>query len=321
MVNFGLNVYFWNMVNNMTAQPTIVHHMAAPHKHYPPNSLEAIQNCLEMGAAFIEVDITALGADDYLLVHDAELEAETTGRGLVSESTVAQIQPLYSKSPRTNEATAFHPALLSSVVNLFGQYPNQTRLQVDFKNVLPMLDEEPLRRLIRLIEPLQERVIVSTGADWQLRRLRKFAPWLDLGFDVHFYIDWRDPSEPVDPRVPPFKLGAYGYRDDHILGTQRIWSTADYLAERCEYLTTLVSGISTFYIEHKLLVQSLDDGFNWAETLHSYGIKLDTWTVDAHNPVAVANARRLLVAGVDLFTTNTPYEMAQILQTASEASL
>ena len=165
-----------------------------------------------------------------------------------------------------------------------------------------------------------ERVIVSTGADWQLRRLRKLAPWLDLGFDVHFYIDWRNPSDTVDPRVPPFKQGVYGYWDDHILATQKIWSTADYLAERCENLTTLVSGISTFYIEHKLLVQSLDDGFNWAEALHSYGIKLDTWTVDAHNPVAVENAKRLLTAGVDYFTTNTPNEMAQILQTAGEAS-
>lgn len=300
--------------------PIIVHHMAAPHTDYPPNALEAIQSCLEAGVAFIEIDVTALAEDDYLLVHDAVLEAETTGSGKVSESTVAQVQPLYMKSSNTNEPTPFHPALLSSVVNLFQQYPTQTRLQIDFKEVTPFADDEPLRRLIKLIEPLQERVIVSTGADWQLRRLRKLAPWLDLGFDVHFYIDWRNPSDTVDPLVPPYRLGAYGYWDDHILATQRIWSTADYLAERCENLTTLVSGISTFYIEHKLLVQSLDNGFNWADALHSYGIKLDTWTVDAHNPVAVANARRLLAAGVDYFTTNTPHELAQILHTASEAS-
>jgi glycerophosphoryl diester phosphodiesterase len=297
----------------MTAHPIIVHHMAAPHSEYPPNSLEAIRNCLESAVQFIEVDVTALGEDDYLLVHDAELQAETTGSGLVGEHTPVQIQQLYLKSPITRTATQFRPTLLSSVVNLFQQYPNQSRLQLDFKNVIPFTDDEPLRRLIGLIEPLDGRIIVSTGADWQLRRLRKLAPWLDLGFDIQFYIDLRKPSETVDPRVPPFKLGAYGYWDDHILATRQIWSTADYLAERCEILTTLVPRISTFYIEHKLIARSLDDGFNWAEALHSYGIKLDAWTVDSDNPVAVANAKRLLTSGTDQFTTNTPNALAAIL--------
>jgi len=67
-----------------------------------------------------------------------------------------------------------------------------------------------------------------------------------------------------------------------------------------------VPGISTFYIDHKLIAQSLADGFNWAEALHTRGVKLDAWTLDLGNPVADANARRLLEAGVDQFTTNTP---------------
>ncbi len=296
-----------------TEAPMIVHHMAAPHAEYPPNSLEAVRYCLESGAKFIEVDITALLEDDYLLVHDADLESETSGNGQVSECLPAQVNQLYLKSPQTKTVTTFRPALLSSVVGLFQQYSNDARLQLDFKNVIPFMDDEPLRRLVRLIEPLDRRVIVSTGADWQLRRLHKIAPWLDLGLDIHFYIDWRQPNEPVDPRVPPFRQGAYGYWDDHVLASQRLWSTADYLAERCEILATQVPGISTFYIEHKLLVQSLDDGFNWAEALHTIGIKLDVWTVDADNPVAAANAQRLLLAGVDQFTTNTPQALAELL--------
>jgi hypothetical protein len=113
--------------------------------------------------------------------------------------------------------------------------------------------------------------------------------------------------------VPPFKAGAYGYWDDHILASQRFWNTADYLAERCEILTTLVPQISTFYIDHLLLAQSLDDGFNWAEALHSYGIKLDAWTMDVDKPVAVANASRLYAAEVDQFTTNTPAALSALL--------
>ena len=48
---------------------------------YLPNSLEAIQANLQSGAEFIEVDINALANGDYLLVHESELEAETSGQG------------------------------------------------------------------------------------------------------------------------------------------------------------------------------------------------------------------------------------------------
>jgi glycerophosphoryl diester phosphodiesterase len=292
--------------------PLIVHHMAALDGTYPPNSLEGIRACLESGADFIELDITPLAADDYLLVHDPVLESETTGTGPVNKAAVEQIRLLYIKTKRGG-ITPFRVPLLSEVVALFMEYNTPTRLQLDFKDVIPFVNDEPLRRLLRLIEPLGERVIVSTGADWHLRRLRKLAPWLDLGFDIHFYVDWRLPNETINPQVPPFKQGVYGYWDDHILATRRIWSTAEYLAERCELLTTLIPGISTFYIDHKLIAQSLDDGFNWAEALHSYNIKLSTWTLDITNPVAVANAPRLLDAGVDQFTSNTPAGLRELL--------
>jgi glycerophosphoryl diester phosphodiesterase len=164
-----------------------------------------------------------------------------------------------------------------------------------------------------MIEPLGERVIVSSGADWQLRRLRKLAPWLILGFDVMWYIGWQPADQDRDPRELPKHLGAYGYYDDHILATERHWSTAEYLRDRCESMMGLVPDVSVFYIEHLLLAQSLTDGFNWADALHRGGIKLDAWTMDVTNPVAVENAPRLLAAGVDLFTSNTPLAMAVLL--------
>jgi glycerophosphoryl diester phosphodiesterase len=287
--------------------PLIVNHMAAPHDTYPPNSLGAIRNCLEMAAAFIEIDVTALKSGDYLLVHDPVLEHETSGHGAVGMAEPDAVRGLVYRG--TSEALA----LLSQVVQALVESGSSTRLQIDYKNVLPFADDEPLRRLVHLIEPLGDRVIVSTGADWQLRRLHKLAPWLDLGFDVHFYIDWRLPDEQIDPRVPPFRRGAYGYWDDHILSSERHWSTAGYLAERCETLVNAVPYASTFYIDHKLIAQSLDDGFNWAQALHGHGVKLDAWTLDVGNPVAEANAARLLSAGVDQFTTNTPRELAALL--------
>lgn len=286
--------------------PLIVHHMAAQDGSLnPPNSLAAITACLEAAAPFIEVDITALADDDFLLVHDPDLESETTGVGKVAELRAADASHLFYRTD-DGGVTANPVARLSEVVRAFQEHGGAARLQLDFKDVIPFPNDEPLRRLIEIIEPLGERVIVSTGADWQLRRLRKLAAWLDVGLDVHFYIDWRIPGEEIDARVPPYRQGAYGYWDDHPLAAEQFYPVTEYLAEKCELLARLVPGVSTFYIDYRLVLQSLEDGFNWADACHELGVKLDIWTLDIHNSEHAALAQRLLQMGVDQFTTNTP---------------
>jgi len=290
----------------------IVHHMAAldgfPN---PPNSLASVEACLEADAAVIEVDITPLGGDDFLLVHDPDLESETTGSGRVGECVPEQAKNF--KLKYRGEATEHPPALLSEVVAAFLAQGRQTRLQLDYKSVLPSTSDEPLRRVTRLIEPLGDRVIISSGADWHLRKLRRLASWLDLGFDIGFYLDWRDPSWIVDPRSPPYLLGAYGYYDDHVLAKMALLPHAMYLEERCEILLGQLPDTSTWYVSHHVIARGLDDGFNMAAWLHDHGVRLDAWTLDTDKPAAVTNAPRLRDAGVDLFTTNTPAGMASLL--------
>ena len=203
--------------------PVIVNHMAALDGQFPPNSLEAIRAGLEANADCIEIDITALADSDYLLVHDPVLESETTGFDLVGACSVMDARTLHIKAQR--QITEYHVPLLSEVVALFQEYPTATRLQCDFKNAIPFPTVEPYERLIKLIEPLGDRVIVSTGADWQLRRLRQLAPALDLGLDIGNNLDWRAPGELYDPRMPPWKCGAYGYWDDHPIGGEKIFCT------------------------------------------------------------------------------------------------
>jgi glycerophosphoryl diester phosphodiesterase len=283
--------------------------MAALDNHpAPPNSLEAIQASLDSHAAFIEIDVNALADDDYLLVHESELEAETSGVGPVIESSSQQARSLYIKHHGVN--TPYPAALLSDVVALFEKSSHKAYLQIDYKNVIPFPNDEPLERLIKLIEPLDGRVIVSSGADWQLRKMRKIAPWLNLGLDIMWYISWQPANEPRDRRDFPKLLGAYGYYDDNTLSTELHWPIAEYLRDRCESLIGLVPNVCAFYLEHTLIAQSLKDGLNWAATLHEQGIKLDAWTMDVTNPVAVQNLQPLREAGVDMFTSNTPKALA-----------
>jgi glycerophosphoryl diester phosphodiesterase len=72
----------------------------------PPNSLEAIHACLHAGAAFVEVDINALAAGDYLLVHELELSSETDGSGAVATCTAEQARSLHIKHGGCSERLA-----------------------------------------------------------------------------------------------------------------------------------------------------------------------------------------------------------------------
>jgi len=292
--------------------PTIVHHKARlDDSEHPPNTLEAVRESLKADAEWIEVDIRSLkdGAD-YLLIHDEMLDTETTGDGPVEALTVGDALRL-----RLQDAPHYSPALLSDVIALFEGHVGRTRLQLDFKHIFPFTSDDPLKRLAEIIEPIADRVHVSSPADWNLRRLGKIAPWLDLGFDIVLYLINREPGKDYDTRHPPFREGSYGYHDDSLLSLVKVWPNAEYLADRCNTLLRQVPNISTLYVDHRTLTKSLDDGFNWATACHHANVRLSTWTIDVGDEQAVENARRLRAAGVDQFTSNTPQALRHNLIT------
>ncbi|MHB1354566.1 MAG: glycerophosphodiester phosphodiesterase [Anaerolineae bacterium] len=295
----------------------IVHHKAALDDSLnPPNSLAAIRECLEAGASWIEVDVTALAEDDYLLVHDSNLEAETNGIGAVG---MCNVQAARNLRLLHRDLVTEHPAaLLSEVVALLTSIPGNTRLQLDFKNHAPFSSAEPLQRLVEIIRPLGTRALVSSMADWQLRQLAQLAPWLELGFDIHLHIDCGPPRTTPEPDALPRHKGAYGYRDDHPLASRCWGSPAAYLAERCDEMLNLVPSASTFYCRHSFLVRGLQQGFSWAQALHQAGKRLDAWTLDADHEQSVVNARILADAGCDQFTSNTPLALAALLNSTEE---
>lgn len=288
--------------------PRIVHHMGAIEGYpYPPNSLERIKASLDANADVIEIDVVPLADSDYLLVHDSVLESETDGSGPVAECSAADARRL--SYPATEFSQRVPVALLSDVVRAFVDHGGSTGLQIDFKNVIPFASPEPLERFVRLIEPLGQRVIVSTGADWQLRIMRRLAPSLRLGFDIHYYIDSHGSNSDVGAVYYPRTVGAYGYWDDHPLAGERFTTTTQYLAARCENLVAMVPGVEIFYLHYGLILRSHNDGFSWADELATYGVELDAWTVDLKGPDSEEWPRRLAEAHVGLITTNTPLAM------------
>jgi glycerophosphoryl diester phosphodiesterase len=287
----------------------LIHHSARRRHAHPPNSPEAIRACLEAGARVVEVDISLLADGHFALLHGPLLERETTGSGPVGRHTVEQVTVGYYIWQ--GEVTDVHVGLLSQAIDLLRQHPHPVELQLDLKPDV-FHSNAVLSRLAADLQPVKDRVRVTSPADWALRRLRAIDPDLPLGFDPLLYLepDW---GEAPDPTLPPFRMGAYGYYDDHPLATRRWGGTADYLAARAEALWRQAPSDAIWYIHAGLLARALDEGFDWIADLHQRGSQVDAWTLDPDRQGHILLAQRLAKQGVDRITTNDAPALAQVL--------
>ena len=67
-------------------------------RNAPENSLQAIQNCIDMGVDMVEIDVRKTKDDVLVLMHDKTLNRTTTGKGLISEWTLDSLKTLYLKN-------------------------------------------------------------------------------------------------------------------------------------------------------------------------------------------------------------------------------
>ena len=288
----------------------LIHHSANRDHDHPASALAGLRHCLDAGARVVEVDINALRDGDFALLHDAELEHATDGSGLVSSLTADQVRALRHKHRGT--VTDEHVGLLSEALVLIQGYDHFQELQLDLK-VSRGLTNATLKGLLRMLEPVKDRVRVTSGADWTLRNLRALDTDLPLGFDPLFYLEIASHGD----ELPPFRQGAYEYWDDHPLATRRWGTTAAYLAARAEALWVQAPAPAIWYISAALLERALDDGFDWIAHLHERSTPVDAWTLDASKPGRVALAQRLVSVGVDRITTNDAPALAAELGDAA----
>jgi len=290
-------------------QVTLIHHTARRGHRHPPNSIAGVEFCLAAGARIIEVDISPLADGEFALLHGPRLESGTTGSGLISEHTAGEVSQLNRtwQGSTTDEPVG----LLGQALDLLQAHAGPVELQLDLKPYV-RLTAEVLRRLVRALHPVRDRVRVTTPADWLLRRLHALDGELSLGFDPLLYLE-EGGAGLGDRAEPPFRVGTCGYWDDHPLASIEWDRPADYLAARAEALWTQAPVGAVWYIAASLLDRTLDDGFDWIDALHAHGAEVDAWTLDPDRPEQVALARRLIAAGVDRITTNDAPALAAVL--------
>ena len=283
-------------------------HVATLSRQFRPNSRAAIRECLDGGVARIEIDVHSLDGPDYIVTHDRRLERSTTGSGSVGLATPDVVHAVsFLDDPNDR------PALLSEVVDM--ARGTNTQLQLDLKD-WRLLREPRLRTLLDLVAPIRSQIIVSAGEDWNLRQVHAADPALPIGFDPGRYIAFGSEEPPFLPKA----LGAYGYRDDHPLAVGRTEEPAFYLQQRMELFVLQVPAACELFLDHRLILQMLDDGFNPADWLHQHHSELTAWTVDYTGADSMRTVERLIVAGVDRITTNTPLAWVEAFATNGSPS-
>ncbi len=292
---------------------TLIHHGAYCGHDVPSNSLAALEHCLMSGAKVIEVDVIPLADGSFALLHDENLESDTNGEGKAPQMNRTQVEKLVylMDGESTDEKVGF----LDDALSLLKKYPDTLRLQIDLKPFTP-LTQGILREFMTLINPVKECVQVTSVADWAVRALAKFSPDLSLGFDPLLYLDLAG-SDPRPEHIPPFRVGAYGLRDDHPLAAYRWGPMGDYFAARAAALLVQVPDGCEWYIRVEILKIALDAGFDWIDFLHKAGSVVDGWTIDVEQPEHIKLAQFLVEHGVDELTTDTPDRLAAHLPAAT----
>jgi len=287
----------------------LIHHAAKCKHSCPPGSPAALDGCLSAGSAIVEIDVVPLADASFALIHDRDLGVETSGTGDAIQATRKQVRKLTYKV--NGEITKHKIGFLEDAVEIFAAYPDALRLQLDLKPYTP-LTQAILREFVRILSPVLDRIQVTSVSDWAVRSLRRFSPGLSLGFDPLLYLDLVD-DEPRPEGIPPFRVGAYGLRDDHPLSAYAWGPMGEYFAARAAALHVQAPEGVQWYIRAELLDKALKAGFDWIQFLHQHGSKVDAWTIDANNPKHIKLAETLVDLGIDDLTTDTPALLAEKL--------
>jgi len=166
----------------------------------PANSLAAIAECCAAGVARAEIDIQPRRDGGFVVFHDDRLDRSTDARGAVRD--------------------------LGDALAAIAAAPYPTVFELDLKELEPW-PWPRVEAFVRLLEPVRDRVLLGTEADWNLRRILTVDPAIPVSLNPGAYLDWTaGEGHAALPR------GAYGYFDRHPLASRRSGPVRDYLADR-----------------------------------------------------------------------------------------
>jgi glycerophosphoryl diester phosphodiesterase len=237
--------------------------------------------------ASMEIDLRRHADHGFVCLHDAELESETSGRGVIAAASVAHLRSLRMRGP--DGAISNEPLLLfDDLVEIARDgHPNAV-VQFDLKEQLTDLDEATIASFARLVAPNAGRFLLS-GDDWSaVCAIGRRVAGLKLGFD---------PSELPEAR------GLKGARD---------------FSDFTRFTLETAPHAAIIYLDYRLVLASLACGYDMIGGLHAGGKIVDAWTFDVTSPDSLDDLARLISSGVDQISSNDCVALQDAAETLSQ---
>ena len=93
------------------ARSVLVVSHRADWRNAPENSLQAIQNCIDMGVDVIEIDLKKTKDGHLILMHDKKIDRTTTGKGYPADYTLEELRQFRLKSGTGHKTAHLIPTL------------------------------------------------------------------------------------------------------------------------------------------------------------------------------------------------------------------
>lgn len=167
------------MWNHLAAGRTRVFGHRGAMGYAPENTMASFRKAVELGVDAIELDVHLTRDSEVVVVHDANLERTTSGRGLVRDHTLAEVRTL-------DAGASFGPAFAGERVPTLDEVLAWARdrcvLDIEIKgDPLPYPGiEARVAELIRA-QGMEDRTIVISFDHPTVRRVKELAPELATG--------------------------------------------------------------------------------------------------------------------------------------------
>ncbi|WP_127753349.1 glycerophosphodiester phosphodiesterase family protein [Devosia sp. 1566] len=237
-----------------------------------PRILEAMR----LGAS-VEVDLVVHADHGFAILHNATLEAETTGAGRVRETGAAMLRGLHL---RDNQGTPLpdRVMLLEDLCQLLQRNPPHPDglLQLDFKEDFSALHPQTVANFAAGVAPVAGSLILSGGDAAAIEVLAQAAPGLRTGYDP-----------------------CYGE------SLARLRATGDYRSFIADAFAAAPKA-EMIYLAYEIVLSARAAGFDIIAPIHAAGRRIDAWTIRQITPETLTQVDKLLELKVDQITTDDP---------------
>lgn len=113
--------YLQQQLKNSNSEQVLVVAHRGDWRNAPENSLQAIENCIEMGVDMVEIDVRMTRDSQLVIIHDETLDRTTTGKGKVSDWKLDSLKTLYLRNGANHPTHHRIPTLEEAMLTAKGQ--------------------------------------------------------------------------------------------------------------------------------------------------------------------------------------------------------